>query len=204
MNRRPSRSTRTDTPFPYTTLFRSLDRSQRDADAGLGCDPAGGAQRAPGPGLEYRRGGEADLDRQLGGAAGAAVLGRHGTVADLQPVADRGGGRHLPGGAVALRAAAEPAGAPGRAVAAANAQLDIRPAGALSSGPDIRRHLIGKIAMPLSIRPLNPRRDEFAAEVPGVDVAAGVSKPVAGGLGASLDRSGVLVLPGQASPDEPQ
>src|SRR3546814_10488697 len=55
----------------------ALDRSQRDADAGLGGDPAGGAQRAPGPGLEYRRGGEADLDRQRGGAAGAAVLGRH-------------------------------------------------------------------------------------------------------------------------------
>src|SRR3546814_19454409 len=25
MNRRPPRSTRTDTPFPYTTLFRSFD-----------------------------------------------------------------------------------------------------------------------------------------------------------------------------------
>src|SRR3546814_16008597 len=29
MIRRPPRSTRTDTPFPYTTLFRSLPRSSR-------------------------------------------------------------------------------------------------------------------------------------------------------------------------------
>src|SRR3546814_17113565 len=30
MIRRPPRSTRTDTLFPYTTLFRSSDRDQRD------------------------------------------------------------------------------------------------------------------------------------------------------------------------------
>src|SRR3546814_7595796 len=30
MIRRPPRSTRTDTLFPYTTLFRSLDRVDRD------------------------------------------------------------------------------------------------------------------------------------------------------------------------------
>src|SRR3546814_2925798 len=43
MVRRPPRSTRTDTPFPYTTLFRS---------EGLGAWPraraAGGARRLPG------------------------------------------------------------------------------------------------------------------------------------------------------------
>src|SRR3546814_10854686 len=32
MLRRPPRSTRTDTLFPYTTLFRSIRRSQRPAD----------------------------------------------------------------------------------------------------------------------------------------------------------------------------
>src|SRR3546814_6805655 len=32
MIRRPPRSTRTDTLFPYTTLFRSIDRSRRCVD----------------------------------------------------------------------------------------------------------------------------------------------------------------------------
>src|SRR3546814_13833957 len=32
MNRLPTRTTRTDTLFPYTTLFRSLGRSGREAD----------------------------------------------------------------------------------------------------------------------------------------------------------------------------
>src|SRR3546814_4504098 len=34
MNRRPPRSTRTDTLFPYTTLFRSLRQSARGEGAG--------------------------------------------------------------------------------------------------------------------------------------------------------------------------
>src|SRR3546814_14209991 len=38
MIRRPPRSTRTDTLFPYTTLFRSADRA---ADAGVPPDPSG-------------------------------------------------------------------------------------------------------------------------------------------------------------------
>src|SRR3546814_18781203 len=33
MNRRPPRSTRTDTPFPYTTLFRSVDESREQTRA---------------------------------------------------------------------------------------------------------------------------------------------------------------------------
>src|SRR3546814_15093170 len=41
MIRRPPRSTRTDTLFPYTTLFRSLDglhqESEADGDAGYAC-----------------------------------------------------------------------------------------------------------------------------------------------------------------------
>src|SRR3546814_6866815 len=38
MIRRPPRSTRTDTLFPYTTLFRSY----RDVDRGAGAEPEGG------------------------------------------------------------------------------------------------------------------------------------------------------------------
>src|SRR3546814_18504222 len=44
MIRRPPRSTRTDTLFPYTTLFRSVDRHGIDRVAGIGAlgerDPA--------------------------------------------------------------------------------------------------------------------------------------------------------------------
>src|SRR3546814_10209736 len=38
MIRRPPRSTRTDTLFPYTTLFRSRRDAKRVADAVLVCD----------------------------------------------------------------------------------------------------------------------------------------------------------------------
>src|SRR3546814_10110888 len=40
MIRRPPRSTRTDTLFPYTTLFRSLDAGQRFQGAGTLVEPA--------------------------------------------------------------------------------------------------------------------------------------------------------------------
>src|SRR3546814_3485062 len=53
MIRRPPRSTRTDTRFPYTTLFRSvgdrqppLDRQRADHAAGIFDDMAGAARRA--------------------------------------------------------------------------------------------------------------------------------------------------------------
>src|SRR3546814_4156469 len=36
MTRRPPRSTRTDTPFPYTTLFRSIDGPTGNRQAGAG------------------------------------------------------------------------------------------------------------------------------------------------------------------------
>src|SRR3546814_21084581 len=43
MIRRPPRSTRTDTLFPYTTLFRSFEVTVRsDGDSGLTLDPASG------------------------------------------------------------------------------------------------------------------------------------------------------------------
>src|SRR3546814_17214025 len=38
MIRRPPRSTRTDTLFPYTTLFRSADAADREADVDRGTD----------------------------------------------------------------------------------------------------------------------------------------------------------------------
>src|SRR3546814_6389185 len=43
MIRRPPRSTRTDTLFPYTTLFRSLRVIAADQIAGLDADAAGAA-----------------------------------------------------------------------------------------------------------------------------------------------------------------
>src|SRR3546814_12978381 len=55
MIRRPPRSTRTDTLFPYTTLFRSLAEGRRQVHA----DPAGRAARhlfARLPRAELRRG----------------------------------------------------------------------------------------------------------------------------------------------------
>src|SRR3546814_12186379 len=53
MLRRPPRSTRTDTLFPYTTLFRSPDdpAGLREAGPEVGLEPA-----SPGPGRELRRG----------------------------------------------------------------------------------------------------------------------------------------------------
>src|SRR3546814_9958208 len=43
MIRRPPRSTRTDTLFPYTTLFRSNERTRRHRQ----CREAGGADQQP-------------------------------------------------------------------------------------------------------------------------------------------------------------
>src|SRR3546814_19872106 len=39
MIRRPPRSTRTDTLFPYTTLFRSIDKRQKILDLAHSIDP---------------------------------------------------------------------------------------------------------------------------------------------------------------------
>src|SRR3546814_8725636 len=76
MIRRPPRSTRTDTLFPYTTLFRSQDRAQpgREGEPHLGVDlclpdafhrifdrvfdrqdVAAAVVQAPQPGIERRR-----------------------------------------------------------------------------------------------------------------------------------------------------
>jgi alpha-ketoglutarate-dependent 2,4-dichlorophenoxyacetate dioxygenase len=58
--------------------------------------------------------------------------------------------------------------------------------------------------MPVSIRPINPRRADFVAEATGIDIAAGVSKADAAEIEAAMDRYAVLVLPGQEITDEQQ
>src|SRR3546814_2071545 len=65
MIRRPPRSTRTDTLFPYTTLFRSTERHSRastaaiwagrDADAGSGSSPQRPPRSHNRQGGSYRR-----------------------------------------------------------------------------------------------------------------------------------------------------
>src|SRR3546814_19284660 len=86
MIRRPPRSTRTDTLFPYTTLFRSGDR--RDGQlrgAGSGCEPWSAALSRPG---HRRRRDGGGLARQLprifrnllGGAARGAL-----SLPDIEP-----------------------------------------------------------------------------------------------------------------------
>src|SRR3546814_6359684 len=58
MIRRPPRSTRTDTLFPYTTLFRSFERTL-DMQVKLGLGQAGdegGALVARGEAVSHRRG----------------------------------------------------------------------------------------------------------------------------------------------------
>src|SRR3546814_18850513 len=47
MIRRPPRSTRTDTLFPYTTLFRSCDRT--------GCRPGNRGEQGPGAAIRFAR-----------------------------------------------------------------------------------------------------------------------------------------------------
>ncbi|MEQ8395922.1 TauD/TfdA family dioxygenase [Thalassobaculum sp.] len=58
--------------------------------------------------------------------------------------------------------------------------------------------------MALSIRPINPRRDDFVAEVTGLDIAAGVSKAVAEEIEEAINRYAVLVFPEQRVNDDQQ
>src|SRR3546814_11843807 len=64
MIRRPPRSTRTDTLFPYTTLFRS-------------CVPAGGAQRGGGAARPQRRRQEHHAEKPDGRGASAQRSEEH-------------------------------------------------------------------------------------------------------------------------------
>src|SRR3546814_17847750 len=67
MIRRPPRSTRTDTLFPYTTLFRSADHRLLAATAGLVLQELGG--------LFFGRAADlADHDDRLGGFVGEEKL----------------------------------------------------------------------------------------------------------------------------------
>src|SRR3546814_5652330 len=110
MIRRPPRSTRTDTPFPDTTLFRSAETRGRGTDARIAVGSAGGGgfllprgvvrlERAGGDRVEGRGGGAA---RGMGGERGArsrwladrggARAGRSGRRAARGGGDDRGGG----------------------------------------------------------------------------------------------------------------
>src|SRR3546814_7005960 len=63
MIRRPPRSTRTDTLFPYTTLFRSRSRGPRPYP---GEHPGGGRCAVSGTGWQGRYTGRVDLRRHAG------------------------------------------------------------------------------------------------------------------------------------------
>src|SRR3546814_14831943 len=73
MSRRPPRSTRTDTRFPYPTLFRSADRAEQPLVLGIeGCgigEPLGMLQLAAEREGEAAVLGVAAEHRPLGGAA---------------------------------------------------------------------------------------------------------------------------------------
>src|SRR3546814_8879507 len=74
MIRRPPRSTRTDTLFPYTTLFRSLDHDREDR----------GPSRRPGLGATLIAClGPLDLERTVRRPHHAGDLNRHGPFADI-------------------------------------------------------------------------------------------------------------------------
>src|SRR3546814_5143094 len=77
MRRRPPRSTRTDTIFPYTTLFRSPDRA---AVAGMraGGRDSRGDVRATRDGEPRAAGGRAGLGRVPRGGAGIHRPGAYG------------------------------------------------------------------------------------------------------------------------------
>src|SRR3546814_5477978 len=71
MIRRPPRSTRTDTLFPYTTLFRSAERERRHEDRG------------------YERGGDRPAPRREDGEEEGRPRQDHGDQDDREGLADR-------------------------------------------------------------------------------------------------------------------
>src|SRR3546814_14496662 len=83
MIRRPPRSTRTDTLFPYTTLFRSAPPSPTDPDV----QPAMlGDRAAVGGAQQYRRGLRLDQRRPVDGLAGGEF--REGVDLGVDPLAE--------------------------------------------------------------------------------------------------------------------
>src|SRR3546814_20093262 len=88
MIRRPPRSTRTDTLFPYTTLFRSAV-SYHQLHRAFGTKPAGHHQPRDRHGGEHRR---CDADRQNDGK----TLDRAGTEDDHDNGRDQNGDVGVP------------------------------------------------------------------------------------------------------------
>src|SRR3546814_6441926 len=101
MRRRPPRSTRTDTLFPYTTLFRSLDRQLRplrllDHADDLGQNGVGadlGRAEGEGAGLVDRT---ADDGRACGLGPGDRPAGEHRLVDPGTAINDIAIDRHAP------------------------------------------------------------------------------------------------------------
>src|SRR3546814_6517444 len=90
MNRRPPRSTRTDTLLPYTTLFRSvprLDRRRRDPSRLLPRPARGQARGGGGAREDERQGGgqgQEQKGRREGGAGGAPHARSEEHTSELQ------------------------------------------------------------------------------------------------------------------------
>src|SRR3546814_11240575 len=91
MVRRPPRSTRTDTLFPYTTLFRSLGRSNEgDLDAGGGEDVVHAGHRSEDLAQDVAHAAEPAQDVAEG--AGGRVRGS-GLAVDVDALGVDGGDR---------------------------------------------------------------------------------------------------------------
>ena len=93
-------------------------RARRGRDAAPRGAAAGDTHRPAGPAVQHARSGEEHVAGERGGAAGTAVRGAAGAERDLQPLAHRRCGDTVLRRAVAVRAAAEPAGATRGAAAA--------------------------------------------------------------------------------------
>src|SRR5262249_61692594 len=100
---------------------------------------AGDTQRVAGPDRQHAGSREADVARERGRAAGAALRGALGAVDHVQPLTDRAGGSDVLRVAVAGRPVPEPARAPDGS-------------GAPVMGPNARRR---------ALRPPRRAADEF-------------------------------------------
>src|SRR3546814_7261296 len=94
MIRRPPRSTRTDTLFPYTTLFRSHSTKLHNAwknhgSSGAVQHPRSGAVR-PGSGMQSGENGVGMLARQCGEKAGKGIAAARAARQRYSDVADEG------------------------------------------------------------------------------------------------------------------
>src|SRR3546814_14804541 len=100
MIRRPPRSTRTDTLFPYTTLFRSRRVVAAAADGAAACVrlEAGRARRLPGRRARAARGGDGGGDGRRARPAEVGGQRRRRVVRDAGWRRPRAGtGRRWPG-----------------------------------------------------------------------------------------------------------